>query len=698
MEHSAAIMQDADRAIDNAVAASNQSPSNDSNKKRKVSSDAGTESINNETADERSGKKHKRDFKDDGLRFGSKGRGGARGNDRGNKSRSMGRTEYFKSHVDKRQRIDETRAKHVGRKGNKIGEGEDDGGDEVVGLKDNPIYATLFPKDEIEAEEKRPKRKVAVMVGYSGTGYKGMQLSASERTIEGDLFLAFVKAGAISKVNADDPKKTSLVRCARTDKGVHAAGNMISLKLIIEDDDIVSKINSHLSPQIRVWGIERTIGSFSCYQACDSRWYEYLIPSHSFLPPHPSSWMAHKCEEHAKEVCDLEAFNERQQEVEGFWEKVEAEQIKPIIDSLDEDIRFEVVRALQGEEEAQAKAAKMDADVKDDAPVKGGGSLKQSAVAKDEISEGLTEDAAIIINEPDAAQQPKAEASANGSGQDADSASTAQAEGQDGEPTDTQPTPNGKEDQQQSSERKATVVSAEYDRIRRLRDATKRLRTAYIAAKRCYRIPSRRVERIQEALDKYIGTKNYHNFTVQKTFRDPSSKRNIKSFVVNSRPILIGDGPDEQKTEWLSLKVHGQSFMMHQIRKMVGMVALLVRYGSDIPKVMNQALTTADRFSIPKVPGLGLLLERPVFDSYNRIQAVKHDREKLDFDKFDAAIEEFKHREIYERIFREEEESNQFSRFFNHIDNFKEPYFLFVTSKGHAATIDTAAPMEKVDA
>ena len=59
--------------------------------------------------------------------------------------------------------------------------------------------------------------------------------------------------------------------------------------------------------------------------------------------------------------------------------------------------------------------------------------------------------------------------------------------------------------------------------------------------------------------------------------------------------------------EWLSLKVHGQSFMMHQIRKMVGMVALLVRCGSDL-STLNDSFGQ-DKYSIPKVPGLGLLLE-----------------------------------------------------------------------------------------
>jgi len=33
-----------------------------------------------------------------------------------------------------------------------------------------------FSKEEIAHEERKPKRKVAVMIGYSGSGYRGMQL------------------------------------------------------------------------------------------------------------------------------------------------------------------------------------------------------------------------------------------------------------------------------------------------------------------------------------------------------------------------------------------------------------------------------------------------------------------------------------------------------------------------------------------
>lgn len=214
------------------------------------------------------------------------------------------------------------------------------------GDNDRPALPSAFPAEEVEAEERRPKRKVAVMIGYSGTGYKGMQIDNKQKTIEGDLFGAFVAAGAISKANASDPKKSSLVRCARTDKGVHAAGNVISLKLIIEEDDIIDKINAHLSDQIRVWSIQRTTGSFSCYQACDSRWYEYLIPTHTFLPPHPSSYLGKQLEKYAQEKDDVAAYHSRQAEVASFWPEVEEKHIKPILETLDDSIRPLVEEAL----------------------------------------------------------------------------------------------------------------------------------------------------------------------------------------------------------------------------------------------------------------------------------------------------------------------------------------------------------------
>src|SRR4051794_22778017 len=102
----------------------------------------------------------------------------------------------------------------------------------------NSFMSIPFSTDEIAAEERRPKRKVAVLIGYAATGYHGTQINHKEKTIEDELFAAFVKAGAIAQPNADDPMKSSLIRYARPDKGGPAAATALSLKLIVEVEDI----------------------------------------------------------------------------------------------------------------------------------------------------------------------------------------------------------------------------------------------------------------------------------------------------------------------------------------------------------------------------------------------------------------------------------------------------------------------------
>lgn len=374
------------------------------------------------------------------------------------------------------------------------------------------------------------------------------------------------------------------MRCARTDKGVHAAGNIISLKLIVEDEDIVKKINDNLGPQIRVWGYERTNNGFSAYQMCDSRIYEYLIPTHSFLPPHPSSFLGRKTAELAQEHDDVEAWRARQEEVIDFWDKVEADTIEPILARYDVDTRKALEELLFYKDGGPSTA------------VEAGQAAKTADV--DGTTPNNTDEANVAQALEDANEGSKA-----------------------------------------SSKRSPAYV-----------EGIKELRAAYMTAKRSYRISPARMDRIEACLKQYEGTRNHHNFTVDKPFRDPSAKRVIKSFVLNRTPILING------SEWLSLKVHGQSFMMHQIRKMVGMVALVIRCGCD-PERITEAFGEAT-ISIPKAPSLGLLLERPVFDNYNKRAQTELGKETLDFNKYEKELEEFKQKEIYERIYREEEAQN----------------------------------------
>jgi tRNA pseudouridine38-40 synthase len=499
------------------------------------------------------------------------------------------------------------------------------------------------------------------LIGYAGSGYKGMQINTQEKTIEGDIFKAFVAAGAISKANADDPKKSSLVRCARTDKGVHAAGNVISLKLIVEDPYIVKKINDNLPPQIRVWGMERTNASFSCYQTCDSRWYEYLIPTFAFVPPHPKSYMGKKLVEYAEKEGVLEEWKARQADVADFWEKADEEYIKPILDELDPELREAVMAEVHATEELpegskkKAKAARAKeatAAAKEEGETKDPDALDEDKKVEDGLKpkekNAPEETKETLADGQDVEVEPKEEEASASITEEKTSAPVPNAGEETSAPT--------KEENTTTSEPTISELTTSKSVLTPLEAAIKRVKAAYILAKKAYRIPAPRKTRVQEALNTYIGTRNFHNYTIQKLFSDPSSKRVIRSFTVGPTPVYINS------TEWLSLKVHGQSFMMHQIRKMVAMAALIVRSGSDLG-VMEESFGHVP-ISIPKAPGLGLLLERPVFDSYNEQAEKKFQRERIDFEKWRGEMEGFKQREIYDRIFREEERDHQYAILF----------------------------------
>lgn len=73
----------------------------------------------------------------------------------------------------------------------------------------------------------------------------------ASKTIEKDLLNALYKTGCVP--DGSRMGKMNFQRCARTDKGVSAAGQVVSLRLLMLDN-LVEKLNEHLPSVIRVMG------------------------------------------------------------------------------------------------------------------------------------------------------------------------------------------------------------------------------------------------------------------------------------------------------------------------------------------------------------------------------------------------------------------------------------------------------------
>ena len=94
-----------------------------------------------------------------------------------------------------------------------------------------------------------------------------------------------------------------------------------------------------------------------------------------------------------------------------------------------------------------------------------------------------------------------------------------------------------------------------------------------------------RIELLREALKCYEGTQMYHNFTTGKHPTDANARRYVISFTCGEPFVETTSG-----AEWVLLSVVGQSFLLNQIRKMIGL-ASEVATGHAPLSMMKSALS-----------------------------------------------------------------------------------------------------------
>jgi tRNA pseudouridine38-40 synthase len=177
---------------------------------------------------------------------------------------------------------------------------------------------------------------------------------------------------------------------------------------------------------------------------------------------------------------------------------------------------------------------------------------------------------------------------------------------------------------------------------------------------KCMRSTVEQRNRLQSALQNYIGTHSFHNFTKGVSYKEPRANRYILEFQVHE-PVF----DDASQTEWIPTTVTGQSFLLHQIRKMIAAAMEMTR--ETLPEDFIQtAFSATNHVPVPIAPATGLFLEQSWYEGYNRRKNqsgnTNMDVPDLDWTQPGPVLERWKEcvASLQKHIIQEEQEQGNF--------------------------------------
>lgn len=109
-----------------------------------------------------------------------------------------------------------------------------------------------------------------VILAYDGTGFSGFQRQVNARTVQAELEKVLRTLGWHGR---------AVMAAGRTDTGVHALGQVVAFDLVWQHpvEDLLSAMNSGLSPDISVRSIEAVEPDFHPRYSAISRIYRYSL-------------------------------------------------------------------------------------------------------------------------------------------------------------------------------------------------------------------------------------------------------------------------------------------------------------------------------------------------------------------------------------------------------------------------------------
>jgi len=136
----------------------------------------------------------------------------------------------------------------------------------------------------VQAAPVRPANALKLVVAYDGTDFHGFAAQPGVRTVEGLL------TDALEQVLRSPREVLGLVCAGRTDAGVHAWGQVVSIETPVEAEPerLRRALNGMLAPEIVIRRCERADPSFDARRSAKWRRYRYTIVNR----PEPDPFLA----------------------------------------------------------------------------------------------------------------------------------------------------------------------------------------------------------------------------------------------------------------------------------------------------------------------------------------------------------------------------------------------------------------------
>ncbi|GAX72678.1 hypothetical protein CEUSTIGMA_g134.t1 [Chlamydomonas eustigma] len=504
------------------------------------------------------------------------------------------------------------------------------------------------------SDEKSKSTLVAVTVAYLGAPYQGFQRQPGYPTVEDEFLKALHTAGVLPSPESH-LSEIYWARCARTDKGVSAAGNVVSFLLPTScQEDILSRLNAALPADIKVLTIQFNVNEhFDARHSCTGRRYEYLLPVWALDPMVgvPRSAKLQREEQVNQHVTSIVDASRSSLQNEVMMPSLEGVKESDIL-VLDGDCSV-TREALADEDSHMIGDTKKSRECVQESG--SGGGLDGEVTAGQSVSRLAVDD-----GEPESAVQ-----------------TTVLTDHSFGEDHSLPAGGRGKRcrrwERAESKRSKGSRVrsNAQQEWIHTSANKARDGAISDIAGS-FFEIDETRLQALNNVLSLFHGKQSFHNFTNQalspgspdatrtlfsftcegvielpdkkdeppqlpvelrqqqeplivadqngRQFADDVSNSNGASLCLHSSQEIaagvgsvVGDG-SKTTARYLKLVIYGRSFIMHQIRKMVGLAVAVAR-GSAPAECIDAALDLSNkRINVPTAPATGLLMDHAFFE------------------------------------------------------------------------------------